>query len=350
MSLGRRMSELVKDHNLFPMVEVLRNKHLESLHFGSAVVMGPNKKLIFKCGDIDKLIFPRSAMKMFQAIPLLESGAAESYKLVPKQIALACSSHQGSVAHTSIIKKWLSQLDLTEKSLRCGVQPPSDKHDRQELKELGKKPTQLNNNCSGKHAGFLTYSKYHKLSLDYDRVDHPIQKEIKKVLEELSGETIEKYGIDGCSAPNFMCSLRGLGLAMSQLADSEGLGKIRSKAIRTILNSMYNFPNLVAGNGRACSELMLAADSLTIIKTGAEGVFVAAIPEKRVGVALKILDGSTRAAEAAIAAILVRLGVFKQDHPSVTKRLFREITNWNGNLTGHVRPTDRFWHSGKKLI
>ena len=341
---------MTRDKNLFPMVEVLRNNNLESLHFGSAVIIGPNNKPIFEWGDIDRLIYPRSAMKMIQAIPLLESGAAENYRLGGEQIALSCSSHQGSVAHTSIIKKWLADLGLTEKNLRCGVQPPSDKLHRQELMEREKKPTELNNNCSGKHAGFLTYSKYHKLSLEYDHIDHCIQKEIKKVFEDLSGETIEKYGIDGCSAPNFMCSLRGLGSAMFHLADSKRLGKVRSNSISSILNSMYSFPYLVAGNGRACSELMLATDSLTIVKTGAEGDFVAAIPEKRLGVALKILDGSTRAAEAAIALILVRLGVLNKNHPAVTKRLFREIRNWNGKLTGHVSPTNRFWESGKKLI
>ena len=332
------------------MVEVLRNNHLESLHFGSAVVIGPDNRSIFECGDIDKLIYPRSAMKMIQAIPLLDSGAAESYRLDHKQIALACSSHQGSVTHTSLVRKWLVDLGFTAKNLRCGVQPPSDKLDRQELRNRGEKPSELNNNCSGKHAGFLTYTKYHKLSLEYDHIDHRLQKEIKNVFEELSGETIEKYGIDGCSAPNFMCSLRGLGTAMFHLADSKGLGTIRSKSLSTILDSMYNFPNLVAGNGRACSEFMLAADSLTIVKTGAEGVFVAAIPEKRLGVALKILDGSTRAAEAAKALILVRLGVLDKGHPAVIQRLFREIRNWNGKLTGHVSPSDQFWDLGKKLI
>ena len=342
--------QMTKDKNLFPMVEVLRNNHLESLHFGSAVVIGAGNESIFEWGDVDKLVYPRSAMKMIQAIPLIDSGAAESYGLGQEQIALACSSHQGSVLHTSLLKKWLAELGLTEKNLRCGLQPPSDKIDRQEMRERGEKPTELNNNCSGKHAGFLTYCKYKKLSLEYDHIHHDLQKEIKNVLEELSGESISKYGIDGCSAPNFMCSLRGLGSAMFHFADQKALGKVRSKSLSAILNSMYNFPKLVAGNGRACSELMLAADSLLIVKTGAEGVFVAAIPEKRLGVALKILDGSTRAAEVAIALILVRLGVLHKEHPAVKKRLFCEIRNWNGKLTGHVSPTDKFWDSGKKLI
>ena len=342
--------QMIKDKNLFPMVEVLRNDHVESIHFGSAVVIGPGNELISQWGDIDRLIYPRSAMKMIQAIPLLDSGAVENYQLGGKLIALSCSSHQGSVAHTSLIKKWLSGLDLTEKNLRCGVQPPSDKLERQRLREQGEQPTEFNNNCSGKHAGFLTYSKYHKLSLEYDHIDHKKQKEIKKVFEELSEETIRKYGIDGCSAPNFMCSLKGLGSAMFQLANAGRLGKVRSKSIGTILTSMYNFPDLVAGNGRACTELMAACDSLTIVKTGAEGVFVAILPKQKLGVALKILDGSTRAAEAAIALILVRLGVLDKGHPAVTKRLFSQIRNWNGKLTGYVNPTDKFWELGKKLI
>ena len=332
------------------MVNVLRNNYVESCHFGSAIVIGPDNKTVFEWGDVDQKIFPRSAMKIIQALPLLESGAAESYKLGPKQIALACSSHQGSEVHTSLIKEWLKNIGLTEKYLRCGVQPPSDKLDRHELRERGEKPTELNNNCSGKHTGFLTYSKYHKLSFEYDHVNHPIQKGIKMVLSELSNENIERYGVDGCSVPNFMCSLRGLGSAMFRLSDFKSLGRIRSKSTSTILESMYSFPELVAGRGRACSELMLATDSLTVVKTGAEGVFVAVIPEKKLGVALKILDGSTRAAEAAIAMILVRLGVLNKDHPAVTKRLFREIRSWNGKLTGYVIPTDRFWDSGKKLI
>ena len=148
------------------MVEVLRNNNLESLHFGSAVVIGPYNKSIFECGDVDSLIYPRSAMKMIQAIPLLESGAVESYRLGEEQIALSCSSHQGSIDHTSLIKKWLEELGLEENNLRCGVQPPSGKLERKQLMECGEQPNQFNNNCSGKHAGFLTYSKYQKLSFE----------------------------------------------------------------------------------------------------------------------------------------------------------------------------------------
>ncbi len=341
---------MINNSDPFPMVKVLRNDFIESLHFGDAIVVGPNGNVLIEWGDPDKIIFPRSAMKIIQAIPLLESGAASSYKLGDKQLAIACSSHQGSLMHTKIIKDWLKKIGLSEKDLKCSIQPPSDRFQRQKLKDLDEKPSTLHNNCSGKHVSFLTFVKHSNLSFEYNDVNHPLQQKIRILLEELSGETVKDHGIDGCSAPNFRCSIRGLAYAMHSLTDTERLGKIRGKSVKVILRGMQNYPLLVAGSGRACSELMMATESPAIVKTGAEGVFVAVLPEKRIGVALKVLDGSTRASEAAIALILVRLGILSQNHPYVIKRLFCPIINWNGKITGYVRPTERFWDSGKKLV
>ena len=341
---------MTKNINPFPMIEILRNNQIESFHYGSGVVVGPGNVSIIEWGDVDKQIFPRSALKIVQAIPLVESGAASSFELGAKHLAIASSSHQGSLIHTNIIKNWLNRLGLSERHLKCGVQPPSDRFERQKLKDCGKKPSEIHNNCSGKHLGFLTTIKHENLNFDYNDVDHPLQKKIKMILEELSNETITNYGIDGCSAPNFMCSLRGLAFAMHSLTDKKTLGISRSKSVEAILLGMLSNPLLVAGSGRACSELMSAVDSPTIVKTGAEGVFVAVIPEKHIGIAIKILDGATRAAEAAITLILIRLGVLNRDHPVVNKRLFCGIRNWSGKLTGYVNPSQSFWDSGKKLI
>ena len=332
------------------MIQIIRNNHIESLHFGSAVVIGPNRNTIIEWGDADSLIFPRSSMKIIQAIPLIESGAAHHYKLGSQELAMACSSHQGSTIHTKIIENWLAALDLSQNDLKCGVQPPSDKTERQKLRDCMEKPSQVHNNCSGKHAGFLTFVKHKNLSFEYNDINHPLQRKIRVILGELSGEEIKNYGIDGCSAPNFMCSVRGLANAMYALTDFVSLGKIRSKAVQNILDGMQTHPFLVAGIGRACSELMVATESPVVVKTGAEGVFVAVLPEHKLGVALKILDGSTRAAEAAITLILVRLGVLSQNHPATKRRLFSEIRNWNRKITGYVSPTERFWDLGKKLI
>ncbi len=332
------------------MIQLLRNNYLESLHFGSAVVIGPGNRTLMEWGDSNQMIFPRSAMKIIQTIPLLESGAASSFNLGAQRLAIACSSHQGSSFHTKIVKTWLTEIGLSEKDLKCGVQQPSDKFERQRLTDNREKPSELHNNCSGKHVGFLTFIRHKKLSFDYIDVNHPLQQKIRTVLGDLTEEGISHFGIDGCSAPNFMCSLRGLANAMYSLTDRKKLGKIRSKSVEKILLGMLSYPLLVAGNGRACSELMMATDSPVIVKTGAEGVFVALLPEKRIGVALKIWDGSMRASEAAITLILIRLGVLSKDHPVARTRLFSETKNWSGKVTGSISPTKRFWDSGKKII
>ena len=331
------------------MVQILRNNFIESLHFGSAAVIGSGRTVV-EWGDVDSMIFPRSALKIIQAVPLLDSGAANYYGLGSQQIAISCSSHQGSVAHTSIIDNWLKGLDLSEKHLKCGVQPPSDRDERIKLINEDKTPSQLHNNCSGKHAAFLTFAKHQNLDFNYNDVRHPLQEEIRQVLEELTDERVKTFGVDGCSAPNFRCSIKGLAYAMYSLTDKVRLGKIRTKSVELILKSMKSHPFLVAGAGRACTELMTAIDSLVIVKTGAEGVFVAVLPEKKIGVAIKIYDGSTRAAEAAITLILIRLGVLSKEHPAAKKRLFSEIKNWRGQITGFINPTDGFWELGKKLI
>ena len=222
------------------MIQILRNNHLESIHYGSAIVVGPGNKTIVEWGDTTMMIFPRSAMKILQAIPLLESGAASIYKLGAQELAIACSSHQGSPIHINIIKKWLTEMSFSEQDLKCGVQPPFDRFERQKLKDCGKRPTQLHNNCSGKHVGFLTYVKHNNLCSDYIDVNHPLQRNIRLVLEELSGEEINEHGIDGCSAPNFRCSLRGLAKAMYALTDLKRLGRIRFDSVEQLLMVFVN--------------------------------------------------------------------------------------------------------------
>ena len=154
------------------MVQLLRNNFLESVHYGSAVVVRPENNTIIEWGDVDQMIFPRSALKIIQAIPFLESGAVSMHKLGTQQLALACSSHQGSPLHTTIISNWLKEIGLSVTDLKCGVQPPSDKLERDRLRGIGVKPSELHNNCSGKHASFLTFSKHKNLSLEYLSLIH----------------------------------------------------------------------------------------------------------------------------------------------------------------------------------
>lgn len=321
------------------LVDVWRGDILESRHQGHAVICGADGEILEAWGDPQATIYPRSSCKMIQALPLVESGAADAHGLGVEQLALSCASHQGAHIHTNRVQVWLDSLGLADGDFRCGPQWPNDIPARNEIIRAHAAPCQIHNNCSGKHAGFLTLNRHLGGDADYELVDHPVQQACKAAFEEVTGETSPGYGIDGCSAPNFATSVHGLARAMSFFATAHDRDDARSKAAVRLRDAMATFPELVAGETRACTELMRAMDGRVSIKTGAEGVFVAIIPEKRLGVALKIADGATRASESAIAAILVKLGVLDPAHPAARARMEPQIRNWRGTLCGHIAPT-----------
>jgi L-asparaginase II len=328
------------------VAEVWRGAFLECVHGGRAVICDSRGDVIAEWGDSSAITLPRSSSKMLQALPLIESGAAAKFVLGPEHLALSCASHEGAHIHTDRVDVWLEALELGERDLRCGPQEPRGLIERDELVCAGKAYDKRHNNCSGKHSGFLTLNKHLGGGAEYVEVDHPVQKAVLAAFEEMTGETTAGYGIDGCSAPNFGCSLRGVATAMARMADPSGLGTVREGAARDLVAAMKAHPDLVAGQGRACTELMEAMDGATVVKTGAEGVFIAILPERGLGVALKIEDGATRASECAMAALLVRLGVADANHPSVQKRLRPKQYNFAGLEVGRVAPAEGFYAGG----
>lgn len=319
-----------------PMIELWRGGMLESVHAGHAVIWGPGG-LEAAWGDPEAVIFPRSSCKMMQALPLVESGAAATAGLSDRQLALACASHSGGALHVSGVASWLSDLGLAEDDLRCGIHMPWDKDENKRLTCSEAAPCQLHNNCSGKHAGFLTLNRHIGGGSEYVELDHPVQRAVKAAFEEVVQETSPHWGIDGCSAPNFACSVAGLARAMQFFAAANPEGSAREAAAARLTRAMATFPELVAGKGRACTELMAACKGRAAVKTGAEAVFIAIIPEQKRGIALKIVDGGTRASEAAIAALLVRCGLLERADPAVEKRLPSVQKNWRGLVTGEMR-------------
>lgn len=315
------------------LVEVWRGPFLECQHRGDAVVVNAKGEVVQAWGDPSIEILPRSSSKMLQALPLVESGAADKFGLGSEQLALACASHNGNPMHTEGVQKWLSGLDLGEEDLRCGSHWPTGRETSNALVKAGEKPCQFHNNCSGKHSGFLTLNKHLGGDAEYVDINHPVQKAALAAFEETTGESSSGYGIDGCSAPNFATSLKGLATAVAGMAT-------RSEGSKRLIDAMAQHPLLVAGEGRACSELMAAIGGRVVLKTGAEGVFVAILPEQGLGVALKIEDGATRASECAIAAILVGLGVADAAHPIVQKRMNPTLKNAAKLVVGDVRPAD----------
>ena len=337
------MTSLVPD--AAPLAALWRADLLESRHRGHVAIVDASGALVAAWGNPDAVIYPRSSAKMLQALPLVESGV----ELPSERLALACASHEGAGIHVLGVERWLADLGLEEADLRCGPQTPEDKAERRRLRALDEAPCQLHNNCSGKHAGFLMLNQRLGGGSEYVEIDHPVQKAVRAAFEEMTGADSPHWGIDGCSAPNFATTVSGLARAMARMASPAGLGRARGDAAAALVAAMRAHPDLVAGEGRACTELMQAMGGRVAVKTGAEGVYVAILPERGLGIALKAEDGATRAAECAIATLLVRLGEIDPADPACERRMAPVLPNRRGLPAARFAPEPALWEDGRPL-
>jgi L-asparaginase II len=321
------------------LVELTRGETVESVHRGAIAISDARGKVVFALGDITHPVYPRSSLKPIQALPLLESGAAEAFHVSDEEIALACASHSGEPMHTERVAAWLARIGLGEQDLACGTHPVRYEPVAEEMIRRGEKPTRIHNNCSGKHTGFLAVARHWNIATaGYEKHDHPVQQAVAKATRELAGISGElPWGIDGCAAPNFAIPLDSFARALAQFADPQSLSPERTKAVRRIVSGMIAYPELVAGTGRVCTTLMRAAGGRAAVKTGAEGVFAAIVPEMGLGVALKIDDGAGRAAEAAITFLLDRMGLV--NHDAVCDLIRAPLRNTRGEVTGERCPS-----------
>lgn len=320
------------------LVEVWRGDLLESVHRGHVVICDAGGQVVQAWGDADALIYPRSSAKMIQALPLVESGAADAFGLTERQLAFACASHLGASLHAGAARAWLQALDLSDGDLICGPQEPGDRSERDQLIRSDDSPCRVHNNCSGKHCGFLTLTQHLGAAPNYVAPDHPVQIACRAAFEETCEEVSPTFGIDGCSAPNFAVTLTGLARAMAGFATAANRSDARSQAAQRLTHAMMTYPEMVRGEGGTDTALIRAMAGQGVVKTGAEGVYVAILPGLQMGVALKIADGATRASEAAITAVLVKLGVLQAAHPTVKQVMTPPIRNWDGLVTGQIRP------------
>lgn len=322
------------------LVEVTRGRLVESVHRGAIAIVDAGGDIVFSLGDIALPVYPRSALKPIQALPLLESGAADASGVSDEEIALACASHSGEPMHTTRVAAWLARLGLGEGDLACGAHSSRYEPVADDMIRRGEMPTRIHNNCSGKHTGFLAVARHWKIgTAGYERHDHPVQQAVAKALGELSGIQGElPWGVDGCAAPNFALPLAAFARALARLADPAQLGGPRARAAGRVVAAMMAHPELVAGTGRACTMLMRAGGGRYAVKTGAEGVYAAMIPGHGIGVALKIDDGAGRAAETAIAFLLARLGLVESE--SVRELAAAPVVNTRGTVVGERRPAE----------
>ena len=326
------------------LAEVVRNGRVESCHRGSAVVVDATGDVVLALGDYERDIYPRSSLKYFQGLPLIESGAAEKYGLSADRVALACASHNAEPMHVETVRAWLGELGLAEDDLENGPEYPRRDEDRDRLAAAGESPGKAHQNCSGKHAGMLATARHMDFdTAGYSAHDHPVQRLWMSALSELV--EIDVAGLhwerDGCGLPAIQMPMQSLAWGCAQYAQPARVGSRRSEAIKTILGAVAAQPQMVAGTGRCCSDTIRATGGDVIVKTGAEAVYVAIMPKLGLGLALKVDDGSTRGSEVALGALLKKLGAIDGNTYRELSPYFNpDVINSQGYRTGSVRGTE----------
>ncbi|HCH24519.1 MAG TPA: asparaginase [Oceanospirillaceae bacterium] len=321
------------------IIEVTRGDYLESRHQVIAIVTDSQGKRVHEWGNAEQLVFPRSTAKPLQAMPLVLSGAADALQLNNKQLAMACSSHNGEEQHAQVVNAWLKQLNMDDQALECGSHWPMHEPATLALAKSGSgiQACPVHNNCSGKHCGFLSLAYHRGIEHQgYIKAEHAIQQEVNSTMGEIMGVNVFDHpmGIDGCSIPTYALPLPALAMGFARFGSGQQLPEGWAAAAKTLYDAMVAEPFYVAGSQRHCTHVMQAFGDQVACKTGAEGVFGAAIPSLGLGVAIKAIDGNSRAAEVALNYVLDTLGLQAKD-PSFTQHI--DLYNRNQMQVGQVR-------------
>jgi L-asparaginase II len=331
------------------LIEVLRGSAVESCHTGALAIVDADGSLHTTLGNIDRPVFPRSAVKMLQALPLVASGAAEAFELTDAELALACASHSGEPAHVATAAGVLAKLGLDAGALECGTQWPSREPVLKGMFSRGETATPLHNNCSGKHAGFVCLAcllarnagaEPAEFARGYVGATHPVMREVGAALSAATGVDVDRAptGTDGCSIPTYALPLRALALAFARAGTGTGLSPGHAAAARRLCQAVAAAPFMVGGTDRFDTRVMQAFGEALFCKIGAEGVYCAAVPGLGLGVALKIDDGASRAAEAVMAAVAAAL--LKREEELLHGYSHLQLSNWRGLAVGALRPAE----------
>ncbi|NHN83222.1 asparaginase [Acetobacter musti] len=323
-----------------PLAEVLRGERVESLHCGSVAVVDDTGGVVLALGDIETPVYPRSTTKALQALPLIETGAADHYGLTEPELALACASHGGEPEHVAIARQMLGRTGRDEGSLECGVHWPTNVAASRALAASGIEPCALHNNCSGKHAGFICTACAENIDpTGYIAPDHPVMRRVTQTLAEMTGvpHTDANRGPDGCSIPTYAIPLRALALAFARFGTGRTLSADRATAAGRLRQAVAAAPFMVSGTGGFDTLVMQELGTKAFTKIGAEGVLIASLPQAGLGIAIKCRDGALRGAEAAMASLLRRFGGADCAASPVLQSLTRkELRNWNGIHVGDI--------------
>jgi len=330
------------------LVEAWRGATVESFHRGAVAVVDGDGALVASLGDIDRPVFPRSAIKLLQALPLVQSGAAESLQLSDEELALACASHNGEPEHTRCAAAMLSKAGLDESALECGVHWPYHEGTARALSAAGAAPCALHNNCSGKHAGFVCLGtvlakrdERRSFLAGYVQPEHPVMREVTAAIASATGCDLSRAprGTDGCSIPTYAIALRQLAHGFARAGTGIGLSAGHAAAAARLRRAVARAPFMVAGSGRFDTRVMQALGERVFCKVGAEGMYCAALPQAGLGVAVKIDDGNNaRACEVAMATLIE---AFVPLHGDAERELLADLSrptlrNWRGVEVGKL--------------
>ncbi|MBO9668745.1 MAG: asparaginase [Bdellovibrio sp.] len=322
------------------VVEVLRGPAVESVHQVMIAVVNESGQLLHAWGNPQYPTFPRSAIKMLQALPLIESGAADKFQLDEKQIALACASHRGEKDHLSALSQWAEKIQVKESSYVCGAHLPYNEASAHDFIRRNQSPTPLCNNCAGKHSGILTTCLHLGEDIKgYENYEHSAQKRLRKILTETMRIDHSKapHGVDGCGIPTYAVPLQAIATGMSVFVNSKET-PARKTACDRILKAIRNNPFYIAGSDDFATAVIEKTQGRAIIKGGAEGVFAGVLPDKKVAFAIKVADGAGRAAQIATVQLLLQLGGMTIDEAkALSKFTMPQITNWKGDVVGQLR-------------
>jgi L-asparaginase II len=334
-----------------PLVEVTRSGLVGSQHRGAIAVVDASGCLLHSLGDSQLVTFVRSSAKPIQLLPLVESGAADRFSFSPAQLAVMAASHNGESFHMAAVQGILNRIGVSPEVLHCGAHLPLHQPTAEHMRAAGEAPTQLHNNCSGKHAGMLALAVYRGYPVEgYYRPDHPVQQEILATLARMTAMDAAQIeiGVDGCSVPTFALPLWRMALGFARLVDPHELSRSRQRACHTVVAAMQAHPEMVAGTERMDTDLMRAAGNLLIAKGGAEGYqSIGILPDPAagrslgIGIALKVEDGDPggRARCPAVLEVLRQLGVLDEQMLEALAKYRRPaVRNVRGDVVGEIRP------------
>jgi len=325
------------------LVRVWRGEHVESIHRGAWCLVDTAGKVLAGAGSPEVPFFVRSSIKPIQALPLLETGAAERFGFSDEELALAVASHSGEACHTEGVAALLGRLGLSESALRCGAHEPTDPLARAELRRLGAQPSALHNNCSGKHAGFLALALHLGVPLeDYLDPEGECQKRVRAALYDLTGAAPGSLepAIDGCSAPTYRIGLGALATGFARVTTPSGLGPDRARHFARLMEAVARNPVLLAGSrGRLDTDLVRASGGRILAKIGAEAVYVVGVRGEDRALAVKIDDGGTRGLYPLVVALLERFELLRPSELRAVASWREEILrNHAGRVVGRVDP------------